>query len=177
MELIKKWHIIGFVMIVIFGSLFHFVYQWSGKNPVVGIFGAINESTWEHLKLLFWPALFYSIIEYIYIGKTFNNFFVAKAVSFIVGISLIIIIFYTYTGIFGKHNFFADIGLFILSVFVTQYLSYKIIFKEDQYTYNQNVIAIFSIILLTLFFIVFTFNPPHIPLFEDPLTNTYGISQ
>ena len=123
----KKWCIAGTVFTILLGTLLHFVYEWSDKSPIFGILGAVNESTWEHLKLLFWPAIIFSVLEYIMIGKDFNNDIAAKAVSFYVGIILITSLFYTYTGIIGKHFLVADISIFIISVIISQYTGYKII--------------------------------------------------
>jgi hypothetical protein len=38
------------------GTAWHFLYTWL-PNPLVGLIAPINESVWEHLKLLFWPFL------------------------------------------------------------------------------------------------------------------------
>ena len=52
-----------FLFISVLGVLLHFTYEWSGDNPIVALFSAVNESTWEHLKLLFFPMLLLTIIE------------------------------------------------------------------------------------------------------------------
>ncbi len=111
---------------ILLGTLLHYVYEWSGNNALIGIIGAVNESTWEHLKLLFWPIFFYSILEYQLIGNKFNNYVTAKAVSLYAGILLIIIIFYTYTGIVGDNYLIIDILTFVVSVIISQYVGYKI---------------------------------------------------
>ena len=66
---IKKWEIAEFIFIAIVGTLLHFVYDWSGQNPAVGIIAPVSESTWEHLKLLFMPALLFTLIQEAVIGK------------------------------------------------------------------------------------------------------------
>ena len=52
-----KTNLFRFIFISVLGVLLHFTYEWSGNNPIVGLFSATNESTWEHLKLLFFPML------------------------------------------------------------------------------------------------------------------------
>ncbi|SET51766.1 hypothetical protein SAMN05660297_02636 [Natronincola peptidivorans] len=172
---IKKWTKWGIVLIIIWGVLLHFVYEWSDENAIVGIFGAVNESTWEHLKLLFWPAFIFSIIEFMYIGKHYSKYITGKAISFYVGILMIITLFYTYTGIIGKNYVVVDITIFIISVVISQYIGYKIITAPFKIKGVINVISVLAIILLILAFVFFTFNPPHIPLFKDPKTGGYGI--
>ena len=171
---IKRWFTVGTVFIIIFGSILHFVYEWSGNNPIVAIFGAVNESTWEHLKLLFWPAFIYSIIEYIFVGKNFNNYITAKAVSYYIGIFLIISIFYTYTGVFGDNYLIVDISIFIISVIISQYIGYRITTGNYEISSTLNFVSMIAIILLVLAFVLFTFYPPKIPLFQDPNSGEYG---
>ncbi|QVK17553.1 hypothetical protein KHQ81_11935 [Mycoplasmatota bacterium] len=172
---VKKWFIVGTIFIILFGSLLHFVYEWSGNNPLVGIFGAVNESTWEHLKLLFWPALLFSIVEYIFLDKDYNNYITAKAVSFYLGIFLIISLFYTYTGIIGENCLFMDIAIFIISVIISQYIGYKIMTSDKDVSKQVNIISLIAIVILIFAFVIFTFDPPKIPLFKDPITGKYGI--
>lgn len=64
--------IIGAVFTIITGTLLHFVYEWSGESLFVGIFSPINESVWEHLKLLFFPMSVWILIGYLFLGKIQN---------------------------------------------------------------------------------------------------------
>ena len=66
---IKTWQIITAIIWIILGILLHFTYEWSGDKIIVGLFSAINESTWEHLKLLFFPMVITIIVGYFYEGK------------------------------------------------------------------------------------------------------------
>ncbi|WP_432403572.1 DUF6512 family protein [Wukongibacter sp. M2B1] len=172
---IKKWYIVGIVFIILFGTLLHFTYECSGNNTFVGIFSAVNESTWEHLKLLFWPAFTFQIIEYLFIGKDYNNYVTAKAISFYLGLLLIVSLFYTYTGILGDNCLVMDISIFIISVIISQYIGYKITTASSDVSIVVNIISFIAIVLLALAFVIFTFSPPRIPLFKDPITGGYGI--
>ena len=73
-EKIKRFHIISFLLVSILGTLLHFTYEWSGENTFVGFFSAVNESTWDHLKLIFFPMLLTTVIGYFYIGKENENY-------------------------------------------------------------------------------------------------------
>ena len=55
------YELVGMVFIIILGTLLHFTFEWSGFQEIVGVFSAVNESVWEHLKIAFWPALLYLI--------------------------------------------------------------------------------------------------------------------
>ncbi len=171
----KNWYIAGAIFTMLFGTLLHFAYDWSGQSPLVGIFGAVNESIWEHLKLLFWPTLIFSIAEYNLFGREQKNFFVAKAASLYIGVLLIVILFYTYSGILGTNYLAIDILIFLLSVMVSWFVGYRIITSNHQVSRKANILSFFAILLLVLAFVVFTFTPPQLPLFEDPITGTCGI--
>lgn len=169
---IKKWRMISILFSLIVGTLLHFTYQWSGENAFVGLFSAVNESTWEHLKLAFFPMLFIAVVGYFLFGKEINNYVKGNAIRIIFAISFIIIFFYTYSGIIGKNFLVMDIASFIIAVVWGECIAYKIVNMKK--TQNEKVyIGIISILLICFF--VFTFFPPHIALFRDPVTNTYGI--
>lgn len=57
MNYLKRFCIIGAVVTIVLGILSHFVYDWTGQNFCVGLFFPINESTWEHMKLVYFPML------------------------------------------------------------------------------------------------------------------------
>ena len=162
---------------VIFGLLmsvvFHFSYDWLGNSPYLAWFFAVNESVWEHGKLVFYPYLIYSIIEYFIIKPDKGSYIAAKSIALLVVIPLMITIFYTYTGIIGTHMLWADILLTLVIVFVSYIISYRLLnsgFNLRKYSW----FAIPALILLILV-IVFTYYPPHLPLFLDTMTNTYGL--
>jgi len=110
MNRILRYEIIGIVFIVFLGSFLHFTYELSGFNPVVGAFSAVNESTWEHLKLAVFPALIYAVFEF-YRFKDAKNLWPAKAVSIYLMPFLIAVFFYLYL-LFIPDNFVMDITIF-----------------------------------------------------------------
>ena len=169
------WEISGLVFVIVAGTILHFVYDWTGQNRLAGLFSPVNESTWEHLKLLFVPMLLYSIVEYFAIGNQFPNFIAAKTLGLVFGLLAIVAIFYTYTGIVGQHFLWADILTFILGVAVAYTYSWRAIHQADAGMTSQFV-AIMIVLVLVACFIIFTFYPPHIPLFLDPVTKIYGVS-
>ena len=167
------YELIGVVFITFLGSALHFTFALSGNQPIVGAFSAVNESVWEHLKLAFWPSLFFMLIEYPFLGKTANNF-TAKATGVYFMMTIIPLMFYSYTAICGKSIFLIDISTFVVAVIIGQLLSYKLL-TYRQLAGNLNKIAIAAIILLAIVFIVFTFCPPQLQIFRDSVTGKYGI--
>ena len=169
------YELAGIVFIVIIGTILHFTFELSGNQPVVGVFSAVNESVWEHLKLGFWPALVWALIEYKYIEKSSNNFLFAKTVGIYLIPIVIPILFYSYTAFLGESVLVIDILTFVVAVIVGQLVSYKLL------TYRKmpeilNRISLVALVLLGVAFVLFTFYPPHLPLFKDPVTGEYGIT-
>jgi hypothetical protein len=165
---------IGIVFIIFLGATLHFTFEWSGSQPAVGIFSAVNESVWEHLKLAFWPALLYLLLESRPLSKSCNNFLAGKTSGAVLMISIIPIIFYSYTSVTGASIFIIDISSFVISVVIGQLVSYKLL------TYRKlpkvlDTIALLALVLLAVCFVMFTFYAPQIPIFRDPITGRYGI--
>ena len=88
---IKRYQIISAIFVCISGTLLHFTYKIFGENKFVASFSAVNESVWEHLKLLFFPMLLTTIIGYFYIGKSHSNFLCSKAIGIITAIFFIVV--------------------------------------------------------------------------------------
>lgn len=169
---VLKFEIISTIFIMVAGTLFHFTFGWANDNSLVGIFSPINESIWEHLKLLFFPMLISTIIGYFYIGKLIQNYLCSKVLGIILSMSFIVVFFYTYTGIIGINFTVVDIGSFFIAVLLGQYVTYKKM--KSQFSCN-NLISIIILLILYLCFFIFTFFPPHIAFFKDPLTGMFGI--
>lgn len=169
---ILKFEIISTIFIMIVGTLLHFTFGWSNNNPLIGTVSAVNESTWEHLKLLFFPMLISTIIGYFYKGKHIPNYLCSKVLGTILSMSFIVVFFYTYTGIIGKNFAIVDIASFFIAVLLGQYIAYRKM--ESTFSCNKSV-PIIILLVLCLCFFVFTFFPPHIVLFQDPITGMFGI--
>lgn len=174
-KFVFAYELAGTIFIIILGSLLHFTFELSGHQPVVGIFSAVNESVWEHLKLGFWPALVYAIVEYRYLKKSTNNFFLAKTVGIYLIPIIITILFYSYTAILGESVLVIDILTFVIAVIVGQIASYKLLTYRKLHD-KLNKVSLAALVLLGLAFVLFTFYPPHLPIFRDPITGEYGIT-
>lgn len=168
------WEIAGFIFVIVTGTILHFVYNWTGQNRIAGIFSPVNESTWEHLKLLFFPTLLYVIVEYFAVGFHFPNFIAAKVLGIVLGLAVIVVVFYTYTGIVGRHFLWADILTFVLGVAASSLYSWRTVHQVDAGIIPQFV-AILIFLVLTACFVLCTFYPPHISLFLDPVLKGYGM--
>ena len=172
-EMIVKFQFFSIIFTMILGTLLHFTYGWSNNNVIVGTFSAVNESTWEHLKLLFFPMLISTIIGYFYIGRDSFNYLCSRTIGIIVAMSFVVIFFYTYTGIIGTNFAILDIGSFFVAVLLGEYVSSKILDSNFRCTKIASTIIL---AILLICFIVFTFITPKIALFQDPVTGGFGIN-
>ena len=93
---------LSFIVISVVGTLFHFLYDWSNHNKIIGLFAAVNESTWEHIKIALTPTLLWGVIDGLLYGMN-PNYFLAKSMSLLAMIFLIPILFYLYSAILKKH--------------------------------------------------------------------------
>lgn len=169
---LKKFEIISAIVVILLGTLLHFTFNWSNNNSIVALFSSVNESVWEHLKILFFPMILTTVIGYFYYHNI-PNYICNKLKGIILAMSIIIIFYYTYSGILGTHFPIIDISLYIIAVIIGEIYSYKLIIKNKE---CNNLVAFIFIIILTCCFFIFTFNAPHIGIFKDPSTNLYGLT-
>ena len=171
-ETIRKYQIFSVIFTFILGTLLHFTYKWSGENKIVALFSSINESTWEHLKLLFFPMLITTIIGLVYFKKDVPNFLCSKTIGILTAVFFTITFFYTYTGVLGKNIAIIDILSFFIATIIGEVLAYILIVNKFK---CNNKIAIIILGILFVCFLIFTNHTPQIGLFKDPITGGYGL--
>lgn len=169
-----KYEVIGVFFIFILGTLFHFIYQWSGQSKLVALIAPINESVWEHLKLVLWPSLLYALFEYIILKPDASIFWAAKTFSIYTAAISIIVIFYLYTSVLGRNYLILDILTFLASVVISQIISCRILMLNSLPSILQKLSPLMLAAMVLVFFI-FTFFPPHLPVFKNPMDGKYGL--
>ena len=166
------WQFVGITFTAVLGTLLHFLYEWTSLNFVAPI-SAVNESTWEHMKILFFPMLVYAVVQSIFF-KEQMGFWSIKLVGILLGTFLIPIVFYTYNGAFGKSPDWLNVAFFFLSAGAT-YLLETWLFKREWSGFLPAAVAKGVLVLLALAFVAYTYFPPQLPLFQDPHTKSYGL--
>ena len=167
------WQAAGFALVTFGGTILHFLYDRTGCSILVAPFSGVNESTWEHMKLLFWPLFLFALVQRLFF-KDQKNYWCVKLTQILLGLVLIPVLFYTYNGVFGKSPDWINIAIFYISallVFLFEWWA----FKRDWLPCKYPWLAFAAICLIGVLFVVFTFAPPQIPLFQDPLSGTYGV--
>lgn len=155
----------GIIFVTIVGTLSHFSYGWSGNNPVVGLLSPVNESIWEHIKLLFFPMLLYSLFMSSQLKEIYPCIDSALLFGILLGSALIPIIFYTYTGILGYNLLVLDILTFIISVVTAFFAVYKLTLSCK--AANEQMLLRTAVFIMAAAFFLFTYFPPEIGLFQE----------
>lgn len=174
MKRFGRYEIAGFVFACIVGTIGHFLFKWSGKATFVGLFFPVNESIWEHLKLLYFPYLLFSIFEYKKICQGSDNFWLGKYIGVLVGMVSILSIHYVTEGALGYRIEWVDIASFFVGCGVAFLTSYTVI-SNNMFAKAPKWSGIALMLSKVVEFFLFTFMPPFIPLFEDPINATFGI--
>lgn len=159
----KLFYILSFIFIFISGCALHFAYDFFGRSGTVAVFAPVNESTWEHLKLLFWPFTVFAAVDYYLYGKNEKCLISANTLSVVCALFFIIVFFYTYSGILGFNLLLIDIFDFALADALALYLSYKLTESEDCPADEFSMIIIYTLVALCFF--MWTFFPPDLGLF------------
>ena len=167
------WCLMGFAIVSLLGTLLHFLYDFSGGAAWIAPFSGVNESTWEHMKLLFWPMILFGAIESFFF-RDYESFHCVKLRSTLLGLSLIPIIYYTYNGAIGVSPDWVNISIFFISA-AAVYLYELRALGGDSVTCKNPKRSVTLLLIIAALFIIFTFKAPHLAIFKDPLTGAYGI--
>ncbi len=170
---IGLWQLMGFAVTSLGGTLLHFLYDWTGRSVLVAPFSGVNESTWEHMKILFWPMFVFAIVQSFFF-KDREYYWCVKLRGILVGLALIPLLFYTYNGVIGKSPDWLNIAIFFISAAVA-YIYETRLFNADKLHCRPSRWAIAVLAVIALLFVVFTFATPEINIFKDPLSGTYGV--
>ena len=170
---IGLWELMGFAVVSLLGTLLHFLYDWTGKNVLASLVSAVNESTWEHMKLLFVPMFIFAIVESFYF-KDRGDFWCIKLRGILLGLILIPLIFYTYNGVIGKSPDWINISIYFISAAIV-YIYETRLFNNERIICNSPSRPIMILCIIALLFALFTFATPEISIFKDPITERYGI--
>ena len=173
-QTVIRWQIAGFLFTAAAGTFLHFLFDLTGGSRVAALFLAVNESIWEHMKLLFYPMVAVAAVEYGVWGKEIPCFWRVKLKGLLLGLGIIPVIYYTYTGALGVSWDWFNITIFFLAAGAA--------YRQETRQFLRlagcrgTVLPVLGILLLAILFTVFTFWPPLMPLFRDPLTGTYGFT-
>ena len=169
------WDLAGFLWTVAAGTLLHFVYDWSGGNQIAAAFSGVNESSWEHMYLLFFPLFLFTAVQVCAMARNYPNILAVRAVSTLTGLALIPILFYTYTGALGYSVNWVNIAIFVLAALGTFLVDFRLLRKGRLNAPWMQVAGLLVLWGLAFFFVWCTFHPVRLALWQDPVTGQYGV--
>ena len=169
---LSLWQFAGFALSSLGGTLLHFVYEWTGSLWAAP-FSGVNESTWEHMKLLYFPLFLFALVQSRYF-RDVPAFWCVKLRGALAGLILIPVLFYTYNGAVGKSPDWLNIAIFFAATAATYGVEWRL-FRQDSLSCHRPKAALVTLCAVGVLFVVFTFWPPHIGLFRDPVTGGYGV--
>lgn len=166
MKQLKQYTIVGVFFVLIAGTLSHFLYDWTNNSLLAGFFTPVNESVWEHMKLIYFPMLLYSLFMVLKFVKRCPAVISAFSFGILLGTLLIPVIFYIYTGILGHNVFLLDFFTFTGSVVAAFYSSYRLTLSERLRHVSPLLCGLTCVLAICL--LLFTYCPPDIELFAEP---------
>lgn len=173
----KKIITIACIVSILLGVFLHFAYNLTGQNTIVGIFAPVNESVWEHLKLILIPFTTFSIVFYFYTNQRFSNLLLVTLFGNIVGMFVVTTLYYLGDALFATDNMIYNIIIYIVGIMSAYFIFYLGIYSKDfiEETKNSTIIGACALALLFTIFITNTFSPIRLDITRDPVTKTYGI--
>jgi hypothetical protein len=172
---IKRWEALGIIFIVIFGASLHFLFEWTGYWRPAALIAGVNESTWEHFKIAFWPSFLWAAIEFFGMRLKAPNFFIAKAAGFLLMPVVTGVLFYGYTAVTGEHFLIADIIIFIISVTAGQLMSARLMIRKSIQKPWLRPASIIVLFLITAAFSTLSYYPLDNFIFQHPESYEIGI--
>lgn len=169
------WELAGFVLVGAAGTALHFFYEWSGGSVFAAAFSAVNESTWEHMKLLFVPLFLFSVVQVCFLGRNYPNFLAVRTVSTLAGLTLIPTLFYTYAGVLGRTVNWVNIAIFFAADGGAFLLDGWLLRRGRLSQPWQQLLGLLVLWALAFCFVWCTFHPGPLALWQDPVTGRFGI--
>ncbi len=172
---LRWWELAGFVFVSVMGTLLQYLFRWSGESTLVAAFAAVNESTWEHMKMLYLPFFLFTMVEFTVFAEPFRNYFAAKAASGVLALLMIPVLFYTLSGALGTLPAWANVTIFYVAAAAAYIVSYRLLVTLSLRGTPLQLAGFVLLWGLALLFVLCSYRAPALPLFRDPLTQTYGI--
>lgn len=170
---IGLWLLWGFAVTSLLGTVLHFLYDWLGEAIWIAPFSGVNESTWEHMKLLFWPMFLFAVGQSFFFRDR-KDFWCINLRGILAGLIMIPVLFYTYNGAIGKSPDWLNITIFFISAAIA-YIYEARLYNSKKIRCLSPKLALSVLCIIVLCFVVFTFITPTAGIFKDPITGSFGI--
>ena len=169
----RTWETVGLLVVLAAGNLLHFIYDWTGQSPIAAPLAAVNESTWEHMKLLAVPWLVWTVVT-IVVNRCAASA-LPRAIGLLAGLAAIPALCYTYQGILGRGIMWVDVLIFQLAVLLAFWVSWSVQARRVLDGPVWQILGGVTLLAVWGLAIWWTYAPPQLPLFVDPTDGSRGI--
>ena len=169
-------NIVAVIFIFLIGFVIHNLYEIF-PNPISAIVFPVNESIFEHVKLIFSSYMLWILIKYFLYKKDNvieNNYLLKELLTLLFEIFLFLLVFIPVYKTFGE-NLFITLLIYFITILIAQIINYFILFKNDYKILK--IISFIVIVLIYLIFLIWTYKPPINDFFIDPTNNSYGLNK
>ena len=157
----KKQFLLAGVAACVLGTAAHFFYDWF-PTPLIGLFTPVNESIWEHLKLLFWPTILAGVWLARKSGQP-QRLWGAILWAVLAMPPALLSVYYVLNAGFAVESLIVDIILYYLTMAGGFYLAYRLYLRGG--TEKQTGFLVMAAGLYGLALTVFTLSAPNLPIF------------
>ena len=172
---LKIIKILSIFVIFLLGFITHFIYDIF-PNTITSFFFPVNESIFEHLKIIYVSYLLWALIEYFLLKKEsyLKNFPSSLFLSIIFNMIILLAIYIPIYNTFG-HNIYITLLIYLISIAISQIISYYILKSNNDFKFLNKYAYIFLLILIMVL-IYLTYYPPNIDIFIDKMNNKKGLN-
>lgn len=184
----RRWNRCGYVVLLIVGAAWHFLFDLSGQNVVVGALTPVNESVWEHGKILLFPICLWWLLGMalirpmradwpqgdVDVERRQARWLLGACIAALTALAVMFAGYYTLTGALGVHALWLDLLIFALSLAAGQSAGVRA-FAKGVRSRRTRIVAIALLAAVLACSIVFTYWTPQLPIFYCPVTQTYGL--
>ena len=170
----RKWEIIGLLVTIAAGNALHFVYDWSGGSAAAALFSAVNESVWEHMKLLAVPWILWTVVQALALRGSGLPILTARTAGLLAGMVTIPLLYYTYSGVLGRSISLVNIIIFQIAVLLAFAVSWRLHRERPLAASLLQIASAVVLVAVVALLVWWTFDPPLLPVFIDPSTGTAG---
>ena len=160
----KKKFLIAAAAAILGGSALHFLYD-AAPNPLTALVSPVNESVWEHLKLLFWPML----LTAVFLARGTDDRYALWSGIFAAELLMPLFLlggYYLLRCGFGAAGLPLDIALYVVTMALGFFVAYRI-FRSGKLA-NAAGWLLVPVILYGASLILFTFAAPRLAVFIPP---------
>ena len=159
----KRSYFIAAIVAAAAGTALHFLYEVS-PNLISALLSPVNESVWEHLKLLYWPTLAAALVLSAHAPcriRLWSGFLTA-----LLAMPLFLLGLHYGLRLLGVSGTAVDIVLYYLTMFAGFWLAWRL--QRSGRLQKHTGLLLMLVILYGASLILFTFAEPPLPIFTPP---------